>query len=69
MAGSLGCFSDCFPSLLKPDLLQITIACLRLYKILITVLPNLFLPAAKPSGHRTVRVVVVVVVVVGGGLL
>ncbi len=29
----------------------------------------LFLPAAKPSGHRTVRVVVVVVVVVGGGLL
>ncbi len=29
-----------------------------------------FLPAAKPSGHRTVRVVVVVVVVVvGGGLL
>ncbi len=29
----------------------------------------LFLPAAKPSGHRTVRVVVVVVVVVvvGGG--
>ena len=29
------------------------------------------LPAAKPSGHRTVRVVVVVVVVVivGGGLL
>ncbi len=31
-----------------------------------------FLPAAKPSGHRMVRVVVVVVVVVivvGGGLL
>ncbi len=28
-----------------------------------------FLPAAKPTGHRTVRVVVVVVVVVGGGLL
>ena len=30
---------------------------------------NSFLPAAKPSGHRTVRVVVVVVVVVivGGG--
>ncbi len=29
-----------------------------------------FLPAAKPSGHRTVRVVVVVVVVVVvGGLL
>ena len=27
----------------------------------------LFLPAAKPTGHRTVRVVVVVVVV--GGLL
>ena len=27
-----------------------------------------FLPAAKPTGHRTVRVVVVVVVV-GGGLL
>ncbi len=26
-----------------------------------------FLPAAKPSGHRTVRVVVVVVVVVVGG--
>ncbi len=34
--------------------------------------PSCFLPAAKPSGHRTVRVVVVVVlvvVVVGGGLL
>ncbi len=30
---------------------------------------SLFLPAAKPTGHRTVRVVVVVVVVVGGGLL
>ena len=31
----------------------------------------IFLPAAKPTGHRTVRVVVVVVVVVvvGGGLL
>ena len=30
----------------------------------------LLLPAAKPTGHRTVRgVVVVVVVVVGGGLL
>ncbi len=28
-----------------------------------------FLPAAKPTGHRTVRVVVVVVLVVGGGLL
>ncbi len=29
-----------------------------------------FLPAAKPTGHRTVRVVVVVVVVVvGGGLV
>ncbi len=27
---------------------------------------ELFLPAAKPSGHRMVRVVVVVVVVVGG---
>ncbi len=27
----------------------------------------LFLPAAKPTGHRTVKVVVVVVV--GGGLL
>ncbi len=26
-----------------------------------------FLPAAKPTGHRTVRVVVVVVVVGGGG--
>ncbi len=33
------------------------------------VLTNHFLPAAKPSGHRMVRVVVVVVVVVGGGLL
>ncbi len=32
--------------------------------------PCSFLPAAKPTGHRTVRVVVVVVVVVvGGGLL
>ncbi len=31
---------------------------------------EIFLPAAKPTGHRTVRVVVVVVVVVvGGGLL
>ncbi len=29
---------------------------------------QIFLPAAKPTGHRTVRVVVVVVVV-GGGLL
>ena len=29
---------------------------------------EVFLPAAKPTGHRTVRVVVVVVVV-GGGLL
>ncbi len=28
---------------------------------------HFFLPAAKPSGHRTVRVVVVVVVVGGGG--
>ncbi len=28
-----------------------------------------FLPAAEPTGHRTVRVVVVVVVVVVGGLL
>ncbi len=32
--------------------------------------PPPFLPAAKPTGHRTVRVVVVVVVVVVvGGLL
>ncbi len=29
--------------------------------------PIIFLPAAKPSGHRMVRVVVVVVVVVVGG--
>ncbi len=29
--------------------------------------PPPFLPAAKPTGHRTVRVVVVVVVVVVGG--
>ncbi len=28
---------------------------------------NSFFPAAKPSGHRTVRVVVVVVVIVVGG--
>ncbi len=30
---------------------------------------SVFLPAAKPTGHRTVRVVVVVVVGGGGGLL
>ena len=28
---------------------------------------NPFLPAAKPTGHRTMRVIVVVVVIVVGG--